>query len=307
MSSYNHGKYLSEAIESVLNQTFSDLELVIVDDYSTDNSREIIESYQAKDTRVKAIFHPKNFGIARTANDTIKVASGKFIAFISSDDVWFPNKLERQIQALENSQDMIVWADGEVINSAGTSIGLKVTTRMNAPAHRSGNLFEELLRDDIIFGQTVIMKREFVNDSSFNESFHYVNDHLFFVEQAKNHQFLFLDESLAKYRIHGNNVSLKNEELWNKEKILIRKLFLKRYGLIISRDVLADIYYKMAYAFSHLGDKTCARRFYLRAIQASPIHTSSVLFLILALTNGDGFLGKLLPTFYQKMVSYLKF
>ena len=178
---------------------------------------------------------------------------------------------------------------------------------MNAPADKSGNLFVELLKDDIIFGQTVIMKREFVNDSSFNESFRFVSDHLFFVQQAKKHPFLFLDEPLAKYRVHGNNASLKNQELWNKEKILIRQFFLKKFASDISSDCLSDIYYKMAHAFSKLGDKKWARHFYLKAIQASPIHTRSVLLLILALTNGDGFLGKSLPRFYQKMVVHLNF
>jgi teichuronic acid biosynthesis glycosyltransferase TuaG len=308
MSSYNHAKYLPEAIESVLKQTFSDFELIIVDDCSTDNSKAIIESYQAKDIRVKPFFHEKNLGIAITANDSLKSSSGKFIAFLSSDDIWMPNKLARQLQILKHNENKIVWAEGEVIDGNGALVGLKVTTRMSVPIHRrSGNLFQELLKEDIIFGQTAIMKRDFVSKVIFNDNFRYVNDHLFFVELARIHEFIFIDEPLAKYRVHGDNVSLTNQALWNKEKLLIRKHFLEKYLSEIAPEVLSDIYYKMAHSYSGLGDKKSARQYYLKAIHAAPFHANSALFLILALTNGNGFLGKLLPNYYYKVISRLSF
>jgi glycosyltransferase involved in cell wall biosynthesis len=80
MASYNHEKYLPEAIESVLDQTSPDLELVIVDDASKDSSREIVEAYQKRDCRVRAFFHEKNRGIAITANDALEAATGQYIS-----------------------------------------------------------------------------------------------------------------------------------------------------------------------------------------------------------------------------------
>jgi len=81
MGSYNHERYLSEAIESVLNQTFDDLELIVVDDYSTDKSREIIQGYEQQDMRVKTVFHDKNMGIARGINDGLKKAKGRYVNY----------------------------------------------------------------------------------------------------------------------------------------------------------------------------------------------------------------------------------
>jgi glycosyltransferase involved in cell wall biosynthesis len=305
MASYNHEHYIGEAIESVLNQSFDDLELVIIDDCSTDNSKKVIENYQAKDKRIRAVIHDKNEGIAKTANDSIKEAKGKFISFLASDDVWFPFKLEKQVKVLQSNDDKIVWSDGEIINSAGFSTGQSVTQRMQTPPKRSGYLFQELLKEDIIFGQSVILRTEYAQQIGFDESFRYVNDHLFFVNLSRDHEFYFVPEILAKYRVHGSNVSLKNHQVWFKERILLRKHLIEKFGHEMSPESLCDIYYKMGHALSGLGEKEAARHFYLKAIRTAPLHSSSALFLILALTNGEGFLGTLLSDSYQKVISVI--
>src|SRR5512138_3857716 len=116
MLSYNHEKYLAEAIESVLNQTIEDLELIIVDDGSKDNSRQLIKEYSAKDPRVKPIFHERNFGIPRGANDCLKNATGEYFGFIGSDDLWLPSKIEKQLKVIEKNPEKIVWSEGQIIN-----------------------------------------------------------------------------------------------------------------------------------------------------------------------------------------------
>lgn len=97
MPNYNSGKYISQAIESVLNQTYENVELIIVDDCSTDNSIEIIKSFQNKDNRIKLFKNEKNSGAAVSRNRAIKEANGVWIAFLDSDDIWMPDKLEKQI------------------------------------------------------------------------------------------------------------------------------------------------------------------------------------------------------------------
>jgi len=104
MASFNHERYISEAIESVLKQSFSDLELIIVDDCSTDGSKQIILDYQAKDNRVHAFFHKENMGIAKTVNHALDVAKGRFISFIGSDDLWVPKKLELNLRFCERTK-----------------------------------------------------------------------------------------------------------------------------------------------------------------------------------------------------------
>lgn len=99
MPNHNGGKYLRASIESVLNQTYSDLELIIVDDASTDDSIEIINCYQ--DERITKVLCDKNRHVAYTANQGLQLANGKYIARMDSDDIWMPEKLEKQVAYLE--------------------------------------------------------------------------------------------------------------------------------------------------------------------------------------------------------------
>lgn len=304
MSSYNYERYISEAIESVLNQSFKDLELIIVDDYSTDNSRKIIESYQRKDKRIHAIFHEKNLGISKTANDGLNVAKGKFISFIGADDVWFPFKLEKQLSIL-NIEDKIIWSEGIIIDGKGRFSGKTVTQLLNSPGKKSGNIFQELLKEDFIFGQSLLFKTEYLKDIEFDEKLKYVNDHLFLVNLSRNHDFVFIPEPLAKYRIHGSNITLKNENIWLEERILIRSRFLQKYANEISTRTKADIYFKIGHALSRLGKKEFARQYYFKAMLIDHFHVNIALYLIYALTDGEGFVGKFLSNYYHKVNSLL--
>ncbi len=307
MGSYNHQQYLPEAIESVLNQTFKNLELIIIDDGSTDNSKQIIKTYQMADPRIHAIFHSENLGIPKTLNEGLKQASGKYVAFIGSDDVWITKKLEKQTTLIEKNDDKIIWAEGETISENRELAGLPMTKFLNAPPQKSGNLFQELLKEDFLFGQSVLFKTEFAREIGFDESLRYVNDHLFFVELARKHEFLFTTEPLALYRLHSRNISVKNSDQWQKERIILRKYFLQRYPGLINRQSLADIYCKMGAAFMWLGEKESARQAYLKATLTTPMRPSMLLNLVLAFTGHDCFLGRALTAYYQKANSLAPF
>ena len=305
MGSYNHEKYVAQAIESVLNQTFPDLELIIVDDASTDNSRAVIEKFQAQDSRVKAFFHQKNMGISKTTNECIRQASGEYVSFIGSDDMWVPYKLERQLAVIKNCKDKIVWSEGQIINSAGAFTGQMVTALMCSPKRKSGKLFQELLREDVVFGQSTLFKTKFARETAFNENLQFVADHQFFVELSEQHEFVFIPEPLATYRVHGQNTTLKNGKVWFRERIILRNCFLEKYSDEISRQSMADIYYKIGHAYSGLAQKDLAQQFYLKAIRTNPLRANSLLYLILALTNGDGTAGEFLQNYYQRLTSLL--
>ncbi len=303
MGSYNHERYISQAIDSVLNQTFSDLELIIVDDYSTDKSREIISGYSQIDQRVKTVFHSQNMGIARGLNDGLKEAEGKYLGFIGSDDLWLANKLEKQLSLIKNNEDKVLWSEGKIINSSGAETGQFMTKMLCSPQQKGGNIFEALLQEDFIFGQSTLFKTEFAQEIAFNENLRFVNDHLFFVELAKRHDFLFMPETLALYRLHGKNTTLTKPDLWFKERIILRNSLLKRYGGEISHQTLADMYYKIGHAYSGLNQKNTAKQYYLKALRVDPLRAHSLLFLILALTNGEGWVGEVLQDSYRKVTS----
>lgn len=125
MPSYNTAQYIRESIQSVLNQTYHNWELVIVDDCSTDNSDEVVASI--KDDRIKYIKNEKNSGAAISRNRALREAKGKWIAFLDSDDLWMPEKLEKQIEFMEKNGYSVSYTNYEEIDVDGNSTGVIVS------------------------------------------------------------------------------------------------------------------------------------------------------------------------------------
>ena len=116
---YNSEKYVDETIESILAQTYKNWELIVVDDNSTDNGPEIVQKYAEKDERIKLIKLNKNQGAAVARNTAIKVAKGSYIAFLDSDDLWTPTKLEEQIQFMEENNYSFTFTAYQQISEDG--------------------------------------------------------------------------------------------------------------------------------------------------------------------------------------------
>lgn len=120
---YNSEKYIGEMIRSVLKQTYTNWELLITDDCSTDNSREIVMEYATKDSRVKLFQLAQNSGAGIARNNSIKNARGRYIAFLDSDDLWKPEKLERQILFIEKNGYKFVFCQAIVIDTDDNIVG----------------------------------------------------------------------------------------------------------------------------------------------------------------------------------------
>lgn len=305
MNCYNQEKYIAEAMKSVLNQTFKDLELIITD-CSTDNSKHIIAAFQQKDPRVHAIFCPKKVSISESLNSGLDKVDGKYVSFLDSDDLWVENKLEKQLETLRRDETKIVWSEGEIINGEGTKTGLLVSQHLHAPVNKNGNLFEPLLREHFVFRQSMIFKAEYTKKLRFDPALEYVNDHRFLVNLAVNHEFLFMPEVLAKYRLHGKNITLQKDIEWAKDKIRIRRYFLDEYGGIISRKAKADINYQIGFYLSRLGRRTEAKKYYLQALKIDHTHFNSALYTAYALTTGEGIAGQLMLKSYNQTAGLLE-
>lgn len=113
MPSYNVANYIGETIESVLNQTFSNWKLYIIDDCSSDNTPNIIKRYASLDERIILISNTKNLGPALSRNTGIKICQGRYIAFIDSDDWWYPDKLNKQLAFMQNNGYEFTFSDYE--------------------------------------------------------------------------------------------------------------------------------------------------------------------------------------------------
>ncbi len=302
MGSYNHEKYIAEAVENVLNQTFPDLELVIVDDGSTDNSPKIIQEYQKTDPRVHAFFHQENRGIPQTMNECLAAAQGKFVSFIGSDDLWVISKLEKQLAVLSVNEDLIVWSEGEVIDAQGAPNGA-VFTEINACGNKpkSGRIFKEIICENYIFGQSALFKREFCRNLFFNRRLKYLSDFQFWADLAFEHEFLFMSEPLAKYRIHGKNTLFRDKSSWLKDRIYIRNYFLQRYGGTMSRHLKGTQYLRIGEAYAGLGRQDTAKRYFMKALRADFLSKQSILYFAYAFSAPKSLTQKALVKFYLKL------
>ena len=125
--SYNSKQFISETIQSVLNQTFQNWEMIIVDDMSIDNSNSIIEEYIKKDFRIKLIKLEENSGPAIARNRAIEESNGRYIAFLDADDIWEPFKLEKQIQFMQENNLALSYASYYLIDEKGNQLGTFIT------------------------------------------------------------------------------------------------------------------------------------------------------------------------------------
>lgn len=124
---YNCGKFIAETIESVKIQTYQDWEMIIVDDCSSDNTKEIVEQYQKNDSRIHYHCLEKNSGAAVARNTALKLAKGKWIAFLDSDDLWKPEKLERQIRFMQDNGYAFSYHEYDEIDERSQPIGVHVS------------------------------------------------------------------------------------------------------------------------------------------------------------------------------------
>lgn len=151
MPSYNCGRFIAEAINSVLAQTYSNWELLIVDDCSKDETKDIVGSYA--DSRIHYQCNSHNMGAAQTRNNALKIAKGRYIAFLDSDDLWTPDKLEKQICFMEQHHYAFTFADYQIIQEDGTPLN-KV---LHMPASMT---YHQYLRNTAIGCLTVMIDKE---------------------------------------------------------------------------------------------------------------------------------------------------
>lgn len=208
--SFNQGRYLPLALESVLTQSHSDLEVIITDDCSTDGSRDIAEQWKRLDTRVRTVFHDVNRGLAVARNSALAVSSGDFVAFCDADDIWLPDKLRIQLESFRRDPDAgLAHSDAIVIDTEGNPTGQLISTTMQRKGQvTSGNVFEELCQRNFMCVPTVIVGRAAIDRvGRFDAQFRSLEDWVCWTKISKLYPFHYNREPLAKYRVHGASLS----------------------------------------------------------------------------------------------------
>lgn len=244
MSVYNGEKYLSEAIESILNQTYKNFEFLIIDDGSTDSSKKIVKSYN--DSRIKLIENEENIGLTRSLNKGIELSKGKYIARMDADDISFPERLEKQVDFMENHEDVAVCGSWfRVIDDKGNLLS-EVKTQIN---HEF--LFFELFFKNPMGHATTIMRKSVIEHiGRYDPDYVRTQDYdLWFRIIESGYKIHNIDRILIYYRKHENMVSIVESNLQevNAQKVikaLIQKmLFLNIYNVeIIRKPITHGVY-----------------------------------------------------------------
>jgi alpha-1,3-rhamnosyltransferase len=222
LPSYNHARYLPAAIESVLGQTLSDWELVVVDDGSADGSLQIAERYaSAYPGQISVFTHPghKNRGVEASASLAISRSRGSFLTGLASDDVLYPETLERQVDYLERHVTVgFVYGYAEPIDDEGRPIPSR--RRFGIDLTRDGRALERLVQANTIPSMTAMLRRECVEQAGQHDGSLVYSDWEFFVRAAAHWRVGFIDCVLAGYRFHTTNVSLNVTRETNVQRAL---------------------------------------------------------------------------------------
>ena len=140
MPNYNSARFIEESINSVINQTYKNWELIICDDNSTDNSKDIAKNYESGDQRIKVIQNKFKKGAPGARNSCIEFSSGKYIAFLDSDDIWYPNKLDLQVSFMKDNNYDFVYSYHDLINESGVNLGFyKAPIKVNSSNMKFSN------------------------------------------------------------------------------------------------------------------------------------------------------------------------
>jgi glycosyltransferase involved in cell wall biosynthesis len=219
MSVYNGSQYLREAIDSILTQTFSDFEFILIDDCSTDNSWEILTSYASHDSRIILIQNKENLGLTKSLNKGLKIARGKYIARQDADDVSLPLRLEKQVSCIDKKSEVgLVSCNLEMIDASGDT---KFLFQVDCD---SDLIAWYLLFYNYIGGhsQVLFRKKLALDLGGYCEEYRYTQDYELWSRMIKTSKFSILPEILLKHRIHSNRIS--NHKAAEQENYLIQRI-----------------------------------------------------------------------------------
>ncbi|MCG6552544.1 MAG: glycosyltransferase [Candidatus Magnetominusculus sp. LBB02] len=222
MPTYNYGAFIGEAINSVMAQTYRNWELIVIDNYSSDNTEQIVRGYGSE--QIKYIKFRNEGVIAASRNVGLRDARGQFIAFLDSDDLWLPDKLQRQVNYLNANDDIFMVYS----KAAAVEDGVIKYTKGRAPMRRvglthTGQFADLYLSFNYISCLTVMFRNGKGFQFSEDAALITVEDYDLWLTIALQYKIAFIDEPLAHYRIHGTNTGARMKKYIRAALNLIKK------------------------------------------------------------------------------------
>jgi glycosyltransferase involved in cell wall biosynthesis len=278
MPCYNGEKFIGEAIESVTNQTYQNWELIIINDGSTDNSEKIIYKYLS-DSRIRNLHNTQNKGIPIARNMGIRASKGEYIAFLDQDDIWMEEKIEKQLDLFYKENEKLGLIFGEVlnINLEGKEIkGIKSqkfnNKKMEILENNNIEIMRTLyLRDFIPFVTVMVNKRIFTKIGLLDENLTGgADDYEFCLRLLGKFNIIYMNEILAKKRIHKKNFSRVDRVLPDEIKISEKIAEMFPYLAKYKKRRLGSCYYACGRFYQIKGELIKSREKFVKAISYNP-------------------------------------
>jgi len=207
MPTYNSGELIHQAIKSILNQTYTNFEFIIINDASTDNTLNIIKEYEKKDNRIKIINNKKNLDVEISRNKGLDIAKGKYIATMDSDDISLPQRFEKQVEFLEKNKDIFLIGTNYCqidINNKKINNNVHVITDSNKLKNHITNGKNKICHPSIMFRNEKKIR--------YRPKIYYAGDYDFYLQLLSNNKKLSnLKEILLQYRVHSTQISTKKK------------------------------------------------------------------------------------------------
>jgi glycosyltransferase involved in cell wall biosynthesis len=231
MPVYNAEKHLAEAIESILNQSFTDFEFLIINDGSTDRSEDIILSFS--DPRIRYIKNESNLKLIKILNKGIQLCTGKYIVRMDADDISHPERIQKQVEFMESNPEIGIC--GSWFETFGN-----VENKVVKYKESHDEIMTRMLYQCHFCHPSIIIRSEIFEDSEmyFDENYPHAEDYDFYLKASKKWKFHNLQEVLLKYRIHGESVSNKNRSIQIENSLKIKKRFFSELNTIASNEEL---------------------------------------------------------------------
>jgi len=259
---YNRAPLLEKAISSALNQTYTDFELLVCDDGSTDYTPTLVKGF--KDKRIVSTRYEKNKGVIGVRNDAILNSRGDYIAFLDDDDEWLPTKLEKQLHAFESGA-----VKAEVVYTGAYYFDMKLgrNVKSSIPKFR-GNILSELLKNNFIITSSIVIKKHcFDKVGLFDPEYRSASDFDMWIRIADDFEFDYVAEPLVKYTI--NEVSIST----NYEAVIrgLERILTKHQNLFENdRKAYVNHLLKLGVAYCYNGETGKGRDILLKAIKLHP-------------------------------------
>lgn len=216
---YNHEKYVGECIQSILDQTYQDFEIIITDDGSSDGTVNVIKEFD--DSRIQLYTHAENKGACTAVNNCIRKAVGEYIAVLSSDDAWEPTKLEKQVKYLDDHPEIsAVFTKVAFINESSTLIGLAdydrfyIFDKKNRPRYAWLNQF--FFKGNCLCHPSVLIRRKCYDDIGlYDERMANIPDQDMWVRLCFKYEIHIIDEKLVHFRVREGEVNVSGNRMPN--------------------------------------------------------------------------------------------